>query len=157
MWDKRVSCIVEEQPPSFRLNNLKMLWLTWMKLFVCCLKTRYCKISLINNSQNNENLKILRFLSYLCCVDLCVFWSVCKKTRMTTFIKTKFKISDDQTNIHKYRLAGYITEFSRGVDCTQHWPPFSLITIAEWCCIGAEYVLRSGRTHLVGSQLLSVA
>ena len=24
------------------------------------------------------------------------------KTRMTTFIKTKFKISDDQTNIDKY-------------------------------------------------------
>ncbi len=24
---------------------------------------------------------------------------------MTTFIKTKFKVSDDQTNIHKYRLA----------------------------------------------------
>ena len=26
-------------------------------------------------------------------------------TRMTTFIKTKFKILDDQTNIDKYRLA----------------------------------------------------
>ena len=26
-----------------------------------------------------------------------------RKTRMTTFIKTKFKISDDQTNIDKYR------------------------------------------------------
>ena len=33
------------------------------------------------------------------------------KTRMTTFIKTKFKISDDQTNIDKYRLAAYITEY----------------------------------------------
>ena len=31
-------------------------------------------------------------------------------TRMTTFIKTKFKISDDQTNIDKYRLAANITE-----------------------------------------------
>ncbi len=30
------------------------------------------------------------------------------KTRMTTFIKTKFKISDDQT---KYRLAANITEY----------------------------------------------
>ncbi len=30
---------------------------------------------------------------------------------MTTFIKTKFKISDDQTNIDKYRLAPNITEF----------------------------------------------
>ncbi len=29
---------------------------------------------------------------------------------MTTFIKTKFKISDDQTNIDKYRLAANITE-----------------------------------------------
>ncbi len=26
------------------------------------------------------------------------------KTRMTTFIKTKFKVSDDQTNIDKYRI-----------------------------------------------------
>ena len=30
---------------------------------------------------------------------------------MTTFIKTKFKISDDQTNIDKYRLAASITEY----------------------------------------------
>ena len=32
------------------------------------------------------------------------------KTRMTTFTKTKFKKSDDQTNIDKYRLAANITE-----------------------------------------------
>ena len=32
-------------------------------------------------------------------------------TRMTTFIKTKFKISDDQTSIDKYRLAANITEY----------------------------------------------
>ncbi len=32
-------------------------------------------------------------------------------TRMTTFIKTKFKISNDQTNIDKYRAAANITEF----------------------------------------------
>ena len=32
-------------------------------------------------------------------------------TRMTTFIKTKFNISDDQTNIDKYRLAANITEY----------------------------------------------
>ena len=32
-------------------------------------------------------------------------------TRMTTFIKTKFKISDDQRNIDKYRLAATITEY----------------------------------------------
>ena len=31
-------------------------------------------------------------------------------TRMTTFIKTKFNILDDQTNIDKYRLAANITE-----------------------------------------------
>ncbi len=30
---------------------------------------------------------------------------------MTTFIKTKFEISDDQTNIDKYRLAANITEY----------------------------------------------
>ncbi len=30
---------------------------------------------------------------------------------MTTFIKTKFNISDDQTNIDKYRLAENITEY----------------------------------------------
>ncbi len=46
---------------------------------------------------------------------------------MTTFIKAKFKISDDQTNIYKYRLAANITEFS-----TQHCPPFSRITIADF-------------------------
>ncbi len=33
------------------------------------------------------------------------------KTRMTTFIKTKFKISDDQSNIDKYRLPANITEY----------------------------------------------
>ena len=33
------------------------------------------------------------------------------KTRMTTFIKTKFKKSDDQTNIDKYRVAANIIEF----------------------------------------------
>ena len=33
------------------------------------------------------------------------------KTRMTTFIKTKLKISDDQTNIEKYRLSANITEY----------------------------------------------
>ena len=30
---------------------------------------------------------------------------------MTTFIRTKFKISDDQTNIEKYILAANITEY----------------------------------------------
>ena len=33
------------------------------------------------------------------------------ETRMTTFIITKFKISDDQTNIDKYRLAANSTEY----------------------------------------------
>ena len=32
-------------------------------------------------------------------------------TRMTTFIKTKFNISDDQRNIDKCRLAANITEY----------------------------------------------
>ncbi len=30
---------------------------------------------------------------------------------MTTFIKTKFQISDDQTNIDKYRFIANITEY----------------------------------------------
>ncbi len=30
---------------------------------------------------------------------------------MTTFIKTKFNISHDQTNIDKYRLSANITEY----------------------------------------------
>ena len=30
---------------------------------------------------------------------------------MTTFIKAKFKKSDDQTNIDKYRVAANITEY----------------------------------------------
>ena len=34
-----------------------------------------------------------------------------QKTRMTTFIKTKFKISEDQTNIDKYRLAANIAVY----------------------------------------------
>ena len=33
------------------------------------------------------------------------------KRRMTTFIKTKFKKSDDQKNIDKYRVAANITEY----------------------------------------------
>ena len=33
------------------------------------------------------------------------------KTRMTTFIKTKFMISGDQTNIDKYRISASITEY----------------------------------------------
>ena len=74
------------------------------------------------------------------------------KTRMTTLIKMKFKISDYQTNIVKYSLAENITEFSKGVDSTQHCPP----TITEWFVV-AECVLRSGWTYLVGSQLLIVA
>ncbi len=32
-------------------------------------------------------------------------------TRMTTFMKQKFKKSDDQTNIDKYRAAANITEY----------------------------------------------
>ena len=33
------------------------------------------------------------------------------ETRMTTFIKTKLKKSDDQTNIDKYRVAANITVY----------------------------------------------
>ena len=34
---------------------------------------------------------------------------------MTTFIKTKFNISDDQTNIDKYRVAANITEYQNNL------------------------------------------
>ena len=34
---------------------------------------------------------------------------------MTTFIKTKFKKSDDQTNIDKYRVAANITEYQNNL------------------------------------------
>ncbi len=34
------------------------------------------------------------------------------ETRMTIFMKTKFKKSHNQTNIDKYRLAANITEYS---------------------------------------------
>ncbi len=33
------------------------------------------------------------------------------KTRITTFIKTKLIKSDDQINIHKYRVTSNITEY----------------------------------------------
>ena len=42
---------------------------------------------------------------------LLFFYELQINRRMTTFIKTKFKISDDQTNIDKYRLAANITEY----------------------------------------------
>ena len=49
---------------------------------------------------------------YLCVkVGFEHFRFITNKTRMTTFIKTKFKISDDQMNIDKYRLAANITEY----------------------------------------------
>ena len=32
-------------------------------------------------------------------------------TKMTTLIKTKLNISDDQKNINKYRLSANITEY----------------------------------------------
>ena len=41
----------------------------------------------------------------------CIISFILLQTRMTTFIKTKFKISDDQTNIDKYRLAINITKY----------------------------------------------
>ena len=55
-------------------------------------------------------------------------------------------MSDDQTNIYKYRLAANITEFSKGVDSTQPWSPFSQIIIAE-CFVVAECPLCSGQNY----------
>ena len=47
---------------------------------------------------------------------------------MTTFIKTKFKISEDQTNIDKHRLAANITVYQyirhlKQVNCLLLPPP----------------------------------
>ena len=62
--------------------------------------------------------------SYLWAKSLkCSFWkhndnlrcaitsTFCNITRITTFIKKKFKKSDDQTNIEKYRVVANITEY----------------------------------------------
>ena len=40
---------------------------------------------------------------------------------MTTFIKTKFNISDDQTNIDKYRLSAKITVYLKINLATNHY------------------------------------
>ena len=39
---------------------------------------------------------------------------------MTTFIKKKFKISDDQTNIDKYRLAANIDKYRLAANITEY-------------------------------------
>ena len=49
---------------------------------------------------------------------------------MTTFIKTKFNKSDDQTNIDKYRVAANITEYhiiSKGIFLKVIFPNFMMI------------------------------
>ena len=51
------------------------------------------------------------YTNYLERSTLTITNSILYKTRMTTFIKSKFKISDDQTNIDKYRLVANITEY----------------------------------------------
>ncbi len=50
-------------------------------------------------------------ISYLGRYFLLILTSIVLKTRITTFNKRKFKKSDDQTNIDKYRVAAYITEY----------------------------------------------
>ena len=40
------------------------------------------------------------------------FYNNLIRTRMTTFTKTKFKKSNDQRNIDKYRVAANITEYN---------------------------------------------
>ncbi len=45
-------------------------------------------------------------------------------TRMTTFIKTKFKISEDQMNNDKYRLAANITVYHVGQ--TVNWRKYNI-------------------------------
>ena len=53
------------------------------------------------------------FYSRFCKMPVCVFFQSLdiKKTRMKTYINTKFKKSDNQTNIDKYRVVTNITEY----------------------------------------------
>ncbi len=59
---------------------------------------------------------------------------------MTAFIKTKFKKSDDQTNIDKYRLASNITEYYILPNCIRnhhikfenHKTMFKMDTLTFW-------------------------
>ena len=53
-------------------------------------------------------------ISYLLLLDVIhvfFFLHIISKATLTTFIKTKLKKSDEQTNIDKYRVAANITEY----------------------------------------------
>ena len=86
--------------------------------YFCLALTKYITIQkflLVNNfiiKIEFDSLKELKELENLKPIKHNLSWELDKdKTRMTTFIKTKFKISDDQTNIDNYRLAANITEY----------------------------------------------
>ena len=60
---------------------------------------------------------------------------------MTTLIKTKFNISDDQTNIDKYRLAAIITEYHiKNNLTTNHY--YKLLWSSE--SFEGKYIIRFG-------------
>ncbi len=59
----------------------------------------------------NSQILICLFYCSICKSTVDKSCLLCIETRMTTFIKKKFKISEDQTNINKYRLAANITVY----------------------------------------------
>ncbi len=69
------------------------------------------RIFLYNSNLRCECLVTMINKSYRYYYDAKIPIKLHIKTRMATFIKTKFKISDNQTNIDKYRLAANITEY----------------------------------------------
>ena len=77
--------------------------------YFCLALTKYITIQkflLVNNfiiKIEFDSLKELKELENLKPIKHNLSWELDKdKTRMTTYIKMKFKISDDQTNIDKY-------------------------------------------------------
>ena len=81
------------------------------KAFSCefCAQSFVMSSSLIKHRKANNIMLIRKFFKTV--IKNLPEWGFWKKTRMTTFIKTKLKISDDQTNIDKYRLAANITVY----------------------------------------------
>ncbi len=77
---------------NYKLENSCTYCNTW--LFICSSSTK-----LFNDKKKKKS-----FMPKIADV-------IYIETRMTTFIKTKFKISDDQTNIDKYRLTANITVY----------------------------------------------
>ena len=66
----------------------------------------WCQCHILGTFTDHDDPILMEYLFYVVKKKI-----IFKKTRMTTFIGTKFNMSDDQTNIDKYRLAANITEY----------------------------------------------